>query len=163
MNAIDSTPTAMPWSSSNRGAMRGVGRARSTRVAPAILVAALAACVATTTKFYVPVAGQPRLTVDELRDRSDALLRVECPRLLQGHPSATGVARLAVTVGPTGDVMRAQITATSGDEGMDAIFGALSAQLTVQAPPAGRAEEGRLRLGYSCSPAAVATTVELNK
>ncbi|GAC1513833.1 MAG: hypothetical protein NVS1B4_00080 [Gemmatimonadaceae bacterium] len=145
--------------SSDTQSRRGV---RLTTVTLAILTA-LAGCVATTTRFYLPVAGQPRLTVDELRDRSDAFLRLECPHLLAGHPTATGVARLSVSVDPAGDVTRAQVSTSSGDERMDAIFGALAAQLSVQPPPSGRAEDGRLRLGYSCSPSAVATTVELNK
>ncbi|GAC1652478.1 MAG: hypothetical protein NVS4B3_14710 [Gemmatimonadaceae bacterium] len=154
----------------------------------AVLAVALAGCVSSTTRYYIPDAAQPRLNLEELRDRADRLVRVECPRLLTAGQAQSGVARLVLELAPSGEVIRARIDRSSGDERMDTIFGALAAQLTVDPltgaidargsvllagpghgpaesadAPRRRATEGRISIGYSCAPGAGVVTVELNR
>jgi hypothetical protein len=123
---------------------------------------ALVAVACTTTQYFTPSEDQPRLTTDLMRDRGHNLVRAECPRLLGVRQSVTGVAHIRVDVESDGDVRRALIEHSSGDERMDDIFGGLAAQLKVD-PPAqvqGETIPGTLKLGYSCSPNAGTITVE---
>lgn len=122
---------------------------------------ALAACT-TTQQYYTPDANQPRMNTDLLRDRGHNIVRAECPRLLGVNNTVTGVAHIRVDVERGGEVRRAAIVHSSGDERMDEIFGGLAAQLKVDPPENFRGETmpGTLRLGYSCSPTASTITVE---
>jgi TonB family protein len=122
---------------------------------------ALAACT-TTEQYYTPATDQPRMNTDLLRDRGHNLVRAECPRLLGVRQTVTGVAHIKVDVERGGEVRRATIVHSSGDERMDEIFGGLAAQLKVDPPENFRGETmpGTLRLGYSCSPTASTITVE---
>lgn len=129
------------------------------------LTIAASACTSTST-FYVPSAGAERLSQNQLRDRADAMLSIECPRILGGRPSAFGVAEVVVDVDASGAVTRAKIAQSSGDRRADEIFGALAAQLKLDPPGASSAQgplRGDLSIGYSCSPGAAVTSIELNK
>lgn len=122
---------------------------------------ALVACT-TMRQYFTPSEDQPRLTTDLMRDRGHNIVRAECPRLLGARKTVTGVAHIRVDVEPNGEVRRATITHSSGDERMDEIFGGLAAQLKVD-PPAnvtGETIPGTLQIGYSCSPTAGTITVE---
>jgi outer membrane biosynthesis protein TonB len=154
MPATDSTRTATRWS--------WCDAARS--FASALAVATSVACVTTTSTAYLPTPGQPRLSVDDARDEVDALLRTECPRLVQaGKPSQE--ARVTVDVGPTGDVARARLTTSTGDEQIDKIFGGVAARLHFLPPEPGALKgptaPGHLRMGYSCSANAAVVTIQL--
>ncbi|MFN2397676.1 MAG: energy transducer TonB [Gemmatimonadaceae bacterium] len=145
------TPTATLWRSSS-----------------ALAVAFAAACITSTTQYYVPNTAMPRLTTNQMRDQADAMLRVECPRLLGDRQSAFAVAELVVDLEASGEVIRARVDRSSGDRRMDEIFGALAAQLKLDppSPPAGNDVgplQGDLSVGYSCSPTAAVTSVELGK
>ncbi len=121
----------------------------------------LVACT-TTQRYFTPSDDQPRLTTDLMRDRGHNIVRAECPRLLGVRQIVTGVAHIRVDVEADGEVRRAMIAHSSGDERMDEIFGGLAAQLKVD-PPANVTGEtilGSLRIGYSCSPTAGTITVE---
>ena len=122
---------------------------------------AVAAC-STTQQYFVPSEEQPRLTTDLMRDRGHNIVRAECPRLLGVRQTATGVAHIRVDVESDGEVRRAMIAHSSGDERMDEIFGGLAAQLKVDPPANMRGETipGTLEIGYSCSPTAGTITVE---
>ena len=142
MRGTASTRTAMRWWSCS-------------------IALAVAAC-STTQTYFVPSADQPRLTTDLMRDRGHNIVRAECPRLLGVRQTATGVAHIRVDVESDGEVRRAMIAHSSGDERMDEIFGGLAAQLKVD-PPAnvtGETIPGTLKVGYSCSPTAGTITVE---
>ena len=142
MKGIASTRTAMRWWSCS-------------------VAVALVACT-TTRQYFLPSEDQPRLTTDLMRDRGHNIVRAECPRLLGVRETVTGVAHIRVDVEADGEVRRAMIAHSSGDERMDEIFGGLAAQLKVD-PPANAGSEtipGTLRLGYSCSPTAGTITVE---
>ncbi|MBC7894101.1 MAG: hypothetical protein H7066_01740 [Cytophagaceae bacterium] len=125
-------------------------------------IALAGAACSTTQQYFVPSEEQPRLTTDLMRDRGHNIVRAECPRLLGVRKTATGVAHIRVDVESDGEVRRAMITHSSGDERMDEIFGGLAAQLKVD-PPAnvsGETIPGTLKIGYSCSPTAGTITVE---
>lgn len=124
-------------------------------------VMAIAACTMTE-QYYTPSPDQPRLTIDLLRDRGHNIVRAECPRLIGVRQSVTGVAHITVDVESDGEIRRAVIQHSSGDERMDEIFGGLAAQLKVDPPANVRGETipGTIRIGYSCSPTTGTITVE---
>ena len=124
-------------------------------------VVAIVACTITE-RYYTPAPDQPRLTIDLLRDRGHNIVRVECQRLIGVRQSVTGVAHITVDVEADGEIRRAVIEHSSGDERMDEIFGGLAAQLKVDPPANMRGETipGTIRIGYSCSPSAGTITVE---
>ena len=142
MRATASTRTAMRWWSCS-------------------IALGIVACT-TTERYYLPSEDQPRLTADLMRDRGHNIVRAECPRLLGARAEVTGVAHIRVDVEADGDVRRAVVSHSSGDERMDEIFGGLAAQLKVDPPGDVRGETipGSLKLGYSCSPTAGTITVE---
>ena len=150
MPATGSIPTATPWRWSERLRTLGV---------TGLLVAAVAGCVATQQRYYVPTEGQGRVGTDEMKDQAEMLLRVECPRLLGGSSSALGEAQLLVDVDGGGRVSRARVVRSSGDEKVDAIFGGVVAQLEVDAPSDGTPTSGRVNMGYSCAPNSAVVTV----
>jgi hypothetical protein len=112
----------------------------------------------------VPTPGAARLSGDDARDRLDAVLRAECPRLLK-EDKPTHAAYVSVDLDRSGDVARARITQTSGDSVMDRVFGGVAASMHFQAPAAadvkGDTAPGRLRMGYSCAKDAAVATVEV--
>jgi outer membrane biosynthesis protein TonB len=132
----------------------------------AVVTAWVAACMVSTTKFYLPASGQSRLSLDQLRTRAGALLTVECPRLLAGRPSAFGETDLTMDVDEQGSVLRAHVDRSSGDARIDDIFGALAAQLQLTLPSSsGSKSHGarqRIGIGYSCSATEAEATVQLN-
>ena len=142
--------------------MRGTGFIRTAmRWSSCSLALTVVACT-TTQRYFTPSEDQPRLTTDLMRDRGHNIVRAECPRLLGVNQTVTGVAHIRVDVEADGEVRRAMIAHSSGDERMDEIFGGLAAQLKVD-PPAnvsGETMPGTLRIGYSCSPTAGTITVE---
>jgi hypothetical protein len=156
MRATGSTPTATPWRWSERASR---ARAVAGRLVALLALAALAGCVSSQTRYYVPTEGQPRLGTNDVKDQAEVMLRAECPRLLQGAPSALGEAHLVVDVDGGGKVARARIAKSSGDERVDAMFAGLLAQLEVDAPESGKARSSRVRMGYSCSPEQAVVTV----
>jgi len=128
----------------------------------ALAVGAAAACT-TTTRYYVPSSGASRLTSNEVRDASEPLLNTQCPRLLNGERFATGQARIITTLDRSGEVQRARVTRSSGDQAMDDIFGALVARLKVDPPTgmSGSTGEHPIYIGYSCSPEMSAVTLNI--
>jgi TonB family protein len=121
----------------------------------------VAACTTTQT-YYTPSEDQPRVTPDLLRDRGHNIVRAECPRLIGVNEMATGVAHIRLDVARDGEVRRATVEHSSGDERMDEIFGGMAAQLKVD-PPAGINGEtvpATVRIGYSCSRTGGTITLE---
>lgn len=121
----------------------------------------LGACTTRQT-YYTPSEDQPRMTPDLLRDRGHNIVRAECPRLIGVNEMATGVAHIRLDVESNGDVRRAAIEHSSGDERMDEIFGGLAAQLKVDPPSGMNAETvpATVRIGYSCSRTSGTITLE---
>lgn len=146
MRGTGSTRTAMPW--------------RWSSLAAAVLLST--ACVQATDTWFVPTEGEPRLDTNEIRDKADYFLRTECPRLVAaGKPG--GEAAIRLTMNRSGEVTRSEVTKSSGDEGIDGIFGPLAAQLVLTPPPDMRGDSMTVRLdmGYACSGTTAATTVRL--
>jgi hypothetical protein len=124
---------------------------------------ALAAACTTTTRYFVPTEGEPRLTPNEVRDQSDALLAIQCPRLMGNNRYATGEARIMTELDRSGAVQKARVTRSSGDEGMDTIFGGLIARLQVDPPSGMSGDRGEhpIYIGYSCGPENHAITLNI--
>ena len=121
MGGIASTRTAMRWLSYSR----------------MIAISLLSACVLGTTRYYTPSSAQARISLDQMRARADAMLAVECPRVVHGKNSVFAATDIMVDLDSTGAVQRAEIERGSGDASLDDVFGALAAQLQLQ-PPAAR-------------------------
>ena len=163
MHDTGSIRTATRWPSSDAGsaARRALGRTASiTLVAAAMLV--VAGCKSTST-YYVPTAGEPRLNQDEFREASDQILRVECPRLMGTSDYATGEARARVYVDRSGAVQKIEFTRPSKDERMNTVWGGLGARLQFD-PQEGQTEDLRasmVTIGYSCGKGTALTTLQL--
>ncbi len=122
----------------------------------------LGAACTTRQTYYTPSEEQPRMTPDVLRDRGHDIVRAECPRLIGVNEMATGVAHIRLDVESDGEVRRAAVEHSSGDERMDEIFGGLAAQLKVDppSPMTGETVPAVVRIGYSCSRTGGTITLE---
>ncbi len=161
MHGTGSTRTAMRCSSSD--ALRS--RRMSGRL-PLLLLAlatlASAGCKSSST-YYVPTAGEPRINQDEFRDASDQILAVECPRLMGTSDYATGEARARVYIDKSGAVQKIEFTRPSNDDRMNTVWGGLGARLQFD-PQEGQSEDLRaamITIGYSCGKGTALTTFQL--
>lgn len=146
------------------GSIRTATRWRSSSALVLLLALLLGGCVTSTTTFYVPTAGQPRLSEREVRARGEALVGVACPRLLQTKNPAAGAAAMTIDLGGDGAVARAAIDRSSGDVQLDDLFGALVAQLQLPADSSarhGQTTRRKATVGFSCAPTAPALTLEI--
>jgi hypothetical protein len=103
-----------------------------------VAISFLTACVLGTTRYYTPRATQARIPLEQMRSRADAVLAVECPRVVHGKNSVFAATDIMLDVDSTGAVQRAEIERGSGDAALDDVFGALAAQLQLQPLPARR-------------------------
>lgn len=120
----------------------------------------LASCVTAVKREFTATPGSGRLTPQELRSRGDAMVRMECPRLLASDSAATGVAAITIAVDREGSVTRAVVERGTGDDRMDELFGTLAASLDFDSPAGMSAAtmDARVEMGYSCSARASAIT-----
>ena len=149
MPGIASIRMGMPW-----------------RWCSAALAATLIAtgCVIRPPRYYEPASGVPRLTPAELRERVQTLLQVECPRLQGAGRPPSSVTELTLEVDQAGDVRRAAIARSSGDQRVDDIVGSLTAQLRIDdgnGTPPDRGVKSRIDVGYICATSSALATVEL--
>jgi hypothetical protein len=154
---------AMQWSSSDANAPLRAPSRRIFALALAGAVMLVAGACRSTSTYYVPTAGQPRLNQDEFRDASDQILRVECPRLMGTSDYATGEARARVYVDKSGAVQKIEFTRPSNDERMNTVWGGLGARLQFD-PQEGQTEDLRAAMatiGYSCGKGTALTTLQL--
>ena len=163
MHSIGSIRTATRWPSSERRAAnrRPLGMTSLLALAAAAALAS-AGCKSTST-YYVPTAGAPRLNQDEFREASDQILQVECPRLMGTSDFATGEARARVYLDKSGAVQKMEYTRPSNDERMNTVWGGLGARLQFD-PQEGQTEDLRaaiVTIGYSCGKGTALTTLQL--
>jgi hypothetical protein len=129
-------------------------------------------CVLSTTRFYVPTTGEGRITPDQLRERADAMLHLECPQLLRGRAQLYAAADLTLRLDSAGAVTQARIDRGSGSADFDDVLGALAAQLQLPPPPpapprtaarrrAADPATAKLTIAYACAPTASSVTVQL--
>lgn len=154
MPTTDSTPTAMPWSWCD-------ARTRPLLAIAAALALTLSACVRYT-EYEIP-AGEARMSLDEMRQEADLMLRAHCPRLMGGRASATGEASVRLVVARDGIVRRTRVTRSSGDEQVDQMFGTLGAHLQFSPQSAMRSDEmnATMLAGYSCGAERAVATVNV--
>jgi hypothetical protein len=146
----------------------------------------LTACVLGTTRYYTPRAARARISLEELRSRADAIVAVECPRVVHGKNTVFATTDIMLDVDSTGAAQRAEIERGSGDAVLDDVFGSLAAQLQLQ-PPATRRpsvvaaaaaaqsdrqqpaplptplDRRRLTVSYACASDAGSVSLELGK
>jgi len=163
MHTIGSIRMATRWPSSEvrRAIRRPLGRASLLALAAAAALAS-AGCRSTST-YYLPTAGAPRLNQDEFREASDQILQVECPRLMGSSDFATGEARARVYLDKSGAVQKMEYTRPSNDERMNTVWGGLGARLQFD-PQEGQTEDLRaaiVTIGYSCGKGTALTTLQL--
>ncbi|HET9004332.1 MAG TPA: hypothetical protein VFN39_10080 [Gemmatimonadaceae bacterium] len=163
MHDTVSIRTATRWSSSDGGsaARATSGRALSIALVAAAMLA-LPGCRSTST-YYLPTAGQPRLNQDEFRDASDQILSVECPRLMGTSDYATGEARARIYLDRSGAVQKMEFTRPSNDERMNTVWGGLGARLQFD-PQEGQTDDLRasmITIGYSCGKGTALTTLKI--
>lgn len=123
----------------------------------------LAACVTTTETVYLSPPSAPRITEDEMRERTNEVLHIECPRLLRNKTSVSGKADLTLELSGQGVVSRVHLDTSSGDARLDDIFGGLAATLRLRsaerAQQKGGGDGAELSVSYSCSPTVTAAVV----
>lgn len=124
------------------------------------LLLALAGCMTSSQRSFLPDPNSVRLSPDDWRTRATALLEAECPRLMGSGRSALGEAGFEVMLGPGGTVREAVLTRPSNDERIDQMFGGLTAQLVFASASGG--DRAPVTAGYSCAPNAAVATLELN-
>ncbi|HEU6451917.1 MAG TPA: hypothetical protein VFT57_10885 [Gemmatimonadaceae bacterium] len=144
----------------------------------------LTACVLGTTRYYTPRAAQARISLEDMRSRADAILAVECPRVVHGKNTVFATTDIMLDVDSTGVVQRSEIERGSGDAALDDVFGSLGAQLRLQ-PPATRRpsavaaaaqsdqkqpaplptplDRRRLTVSYACASDAGSVALEIGK
>ena len=128
-----------------------------------VAVVLAAACVHTVTTYYLPDAHNPRFDTDGATQVLDQYLRVQCPERLAAKKAERGNARLTITIDTSGSVTRAELVSSSGDEMLDGLFGAVTAQLKVDSL---RATRKRLttrpvRVDYDCAQNGAGATLEV--
>jgi len=162
MHGIGSTRMATRWPSSDARPMRATsGRTLAAALLAGVMFVA-GGCRSTST-YYLPTEGQPRLNQDEFRDASDQILSVECPRLMGTSDYATGAAKARLYIDKSGAVQKIEFTRPSPDERMNTVWGGLGARLQFD-PQEGQTEDLRaaiVTIGYSCGKGTALTTLQL--
>lgn len=113
----------------------------------------LAACVTTSTTYYVRSPANPEYTMAQAEPVLANYVGVQCPARVQAQRPDTGSARLVVDVDSSGRATRAEVRTSSSDEILDRVFGTVAAQLvlprdTAAAPP----RQHLLAIDFRCSP-----------
>jgi len=163
MHTTGSIRTATRWPSSDARAARRAPSGRGLAIALVAGVMFAAAGCRSTSTYYVPTAGEPRLNQDEFREASDQILSVECARLMGTSDYATGEARARVYVDKSGAVQKIEFTRPTNDERMNTVWGGLGARLQFD-PQEGQTEDLRaamMTIGYSCGRGTALTTLQL--
>jgi len=122
-----------------------------------------AACVHTVTTYYLPDAHNPRFDTDGAAQVLDQYLRVQCPERLAAKKAERGNARLTITIDTSGSVTRAELVSSSGDEMLDGLFGAVTAQLKVDSLRATKRPltTRPVRVDYDCAQNGAGATLEV--
>lgn len=90
---------------------------------------ALAACVSTTTRYFVPSTQNPIYRPDQATPVLAEYVRLQCPAFREASRPDSGQVRLVVDVDTAGFTTRAELAKSSGDKLLDDVFGTVSAQL----------------------------------
>ena len=128
-----------------------------------VAVVFAAACVHTVTTYYLPDAHNPRFDTDGAAQMLDQYVRVQCPERLAAKKAERGTARLTITIDTSGAVTRSELVSSSGDEMLDGLFGAVTAQLKVDSLRATKKSSTTrpVRVGYDCAQNGAGATLEM--
>jgi hypothetical protein len=114
----------------------------------------VAGCVVHTTRYFISPAAAERITPTVMRDRVNAMMVLECPRLRASRDSTWGAVGIALVVDSAGLVQRASMRRGSGSASLDDVLGALAAQLRLDPQPRARTAQPatrQLAVFYWCS------------
>lgn len=95
----------------------------------AAAVLAVAACVTTTTRYFVPSTQNPIYRPDQATPVLAEYVRLQCPAFREAARPDSGQVRLLVDVDTSGFATRAELARSSGDKLLDDVFGTVGAQL----------------------------------
>lgn len=101
----------------------------SDRVARVAAVLAVAACVKTTTRSFLPSPQNPIYTPTRAQPVLAEYLRLQCPAFRKAQRPDSGIVRFTVLVDAKGFATRADLAQGSGDQLVDEVFGTVAAQL----------------------------------
>jgi len=114
------------------------------------VAAALAlGCVTVTTRAFLPSPQNPIYTPPKAEPVLAEYVRLQCDALRKAQRPDSGTARFVLDVDTLGFTTRAELVRGTGDDMLDGVFGAVAAQLTLDAAPAKRRE--RLAIVYQCT------------
>jgi hypothetical protein len=116
------------------------------------LVLGTAACVTTTTRWFLRSEGNPLYTPTQAEPVVADYLRLQCPAMQARQLPDTGSARLVIDVDSGGVATRAQLVGSAGDELLDGILGTVGAQLRFPVDSTRRSTRvERLRVTWRCA------------
>lgn len=113
---------------------------RSKPFARAALVALVlgAACVTTTTRYFLPSPANPTYTTRQAETALAQYVGLQCAQRGEAQRPDSGSAAFLVEVDSAGVAQRAELKRSSKDEVLDGIFGTVAAQLTFPRDPSAR-------------------------
>ena len=116
-----------------------------------LAVAAVAACVTTTARYFLPSPQNPVFTLTQAEPVLANYLRIQCDVLRKAQVPDSGTARFIVEVDTAGFARRAELRKTTRDETLDGLFGTVAAQLMFPPTPARKASLPEVRMSYRCT------------
>lgn len=93
------------------------------------LVVAVAACVTTTSRTFLPSTQNPIYKPAQAAPVLAEYLRLQCPSFRKASRPDTGTVLFNVAVDTSGFATRAELKRGSGDQLVDEVFGTVAAQL----------------------------------
>lgn len=110
-----------------------------------------AACVATTTRIFMPSPQNPVYRPAQAEPVLAQYLHLQCPAFKKAALPDTGVVHFSVSLDTMGKATRAELLVGSGDQLVDEVFGTIAAQLTLPVDSTRRrAREVPVRMAFSC-------------
>lgn len=92
---------------------------------------ALAACVTTTTRLFLPSPQNPIYRPPQAEPVLAEYVRLQCPAFRKAGRPDSGVVRLLVSLDSAGFARQAELRSSSGDQLVDEVFGTVAAQLSL--------------------------------
>ena len=94
-----------------------------------VTIAVGAACVTTTTRFFLPSPANPTYSTRQAEDALRQYVQLQCAPRAEAQRPDSGSAAFLVEVDTGGRATRAELRRSSDDDILDGIFGTVAAQL----------------------------------
>lgn len=114
---------------------------------------ALAACVTTTTRLFLPSPQNPIYRPAQAEPVLAEYLRLQCPAFRKAGKPDSGVVRLVVSIDSAGFARQAELRSSSGDRLVDEVFGTVAAQLSLadSSGPRVRPRQQPVEMRFRCA------------